>query len=419
MSVRVLHVLHSAHPDVTGGSIRSRYLVETQAALGLVPVVVSSPFQPPCDPASARGVEWVNGVAYHRTFDPTYDHRFMVPRKPLGQRVQKLTALFSFTKRIRSIARAERVDVIHGHSLFYCGMAAALAARSLGRASIYEVRSLIEEGLVQEGGARRNGLLFRSYRSLERLSLAMVDHVVAISEGLRTDLIARGIAQERITVVPNGVDVDQQQPAPPRDPSLLAELGWPPGAFVVGYIGSLLAYESLDVLIGAVAALAPRAPALRLLIVGDGPARDDLMARARELSLADRVQFAGRVRHEEVARYYGAVDLFVLPRVPTRLTNLVTPLKPLEIMARAKPLLASDCGGHRELVVPGENGLLYDAAGEDALARSIRDCAGRREQLESLGRRARAWVARRRSWRDVVGPSLSTYARLAERRAAA
>src|SRR5882762_1920060 len=113
VSIRVLHVTHSAHPDTSGASIRSRYVVETQAALGIEPVVVSSPFQQPADPLQARGVEWLNGIGYHRTFDSRYDNRFMVARKSVAARVRKLTAVLPFARRVRAIARAERVQLIH------------------------------------------------------------------------------------------------------------------------------------------------------------------------------------------------------------------------------------------------------------------------------------------------------------------
>lgn len=413
--MRVLHVCYSAHPDVTGASIRSRYIVETQAALGLQPMVLSSPFQPPADPAEARGVETLNGISYFRCFDPSYDHRFMVAKKSLATRTKKLTALPAFVREVRRIAKRERADVIHGHSLFFCGLATALAGRSLGLPSIYEVRSLIEEGLVEEGGASSRSVIYRAYRALDALSVRLATHVVTISQGLRGDLIDRGIAPERITVVGNGADVAKQTPAGPRDPATLERLGFPADAFVLGYIGTLFAYESLDLLLEAAVKLAPEMPKLRLLVVGNGPVREALIARAEALGLGDRVQFTGAVPHAEVAQYYAAIDLFVVPRRPNRLTDLVTPLKPLEIMARAKPVLASDCGGHRELIVAGENGFLFPVGTPEGLPNAIRDLHARCDELPAFGQRARTWVSEHRSWRTAVQPTVALYERLAGR----
>jgi PEP-CTERM/exosortase A-associated glycosyltransferase len=414
--MRVLHLCHSTYPDTTGASIRSRYLVETQAQLGIEPIVLSSPFQPPADASQARGVESLHGIPYYRCFDPRYDQRFMVARKPLGTRIRKLTAISGFTRFARQIAREQHAKVIHGHSLFFCGLAAVFAARGLGIPSIYEVRSLIEDTLVREGGASEGGVLYRAYRWFDDLATRLADHVVAISDGLRRDLIERGVPASRITVVGNGVDTAAQAPAPPADPALRADLGLPPDAFVVGYIGTLFNYESLEMAIEAVATLRARHPRLRLMIVGTGPARDALVTLSAQRGVQEIVRFVDRVSHEEVGRYYGLVDLFVLPRRSNRLTDLVTPLKPLEIMARAKPVLASDCGGHRELIVAGENGLLYDAGSSAALADALATWQSRSPELTDLGRRARTWVAQHRSWRSAVEPTVGLYDGLVARR---
>src|SRR6266566_7328480 len=125
--LRVLHVLHSGYPDTTGASIRSRYIAETQAALGIEPLVLTSPFQAPVELANAAGVEWLQGIPYYRCFDPRYDDAFMAPGKSLTTRARKLLALLPLARIVRNLARERGVDVIHGHGLFYCGLAAALA----------------------------------------------------------------------------------------------------------------------------------------------------------------------------------------------------------------------------------------------------------------------------------------------------
>lgn len=407
--MRILHVCHSTYPDTTGASIRSRYLAEAQARLGIEPLVMSSPFQPPADPAQVTGVEWVGGIPYYRCFDPSYDHRFMVARKSLATRARKLTAIRSFTASVKRVAQEQHVQLIHGHSLFFCGLSAVFAARALRLPAIYEVRSLIEDTLVREGGASPGGVLYRAYRWFDRLATHLADHVVTLSAGLRKDLIERGVPAERITVIPNGVDVTTQTPAPAPSQELRAQLGFPDDAFILGYIGTLFGYESLEVAVEAVAKLRDRHPQLRLLIVGSGNARDDLVRQAKESGLENRVRFVDRVPHDEIGQYYGLVDLFVLPRKSNRLTDLVTPLKPLEIMARAKPVLASDCGGHRELITHGENGFLYDASSVEKMAEGIAALLARKAELPAFGARAREWVSQHRTWDSVVRPTLPLY----------
>jgi PEP-CTERM/exosortase A-associated glycosyltransferase len=413
--VRALHLLYSAPPDGTGASIRSRYVVETQAKLGIEPIVLSSPFQAPADQRCAQGVEWIGGIPYHRCFNGDGDRQFMAARKPLTKRAGKLFALPGFTRRARQIARATGVDLIHAHSLFFCGLAGALAARSLGLPSVYEIRSLIEEGLVVQGGITTRSPLYRGYRFFEALAVRLATHITTISDGLRADLIDRGVPAQKITVIRNGVDPERQAPAAARSTEALARLGLPPDAFVIGYIGTLFTYESLDLLVAAMARLAAQMPALRVVLVGDGDAAPALRAAVAAHGLERIITFTGRVPHESVGEYYGLVDLFVLPRRSNRLSNLVTPLKPLEIMARGKAVLASDCGGHAELIRDGANGYLFPAGDVEALSRRIHELAQRSTELVSLGGAAREWVTRHRSWELMVAPTVGLYERLVGR----
>ncbi|HYM13120.1 MAG TPA: glycosyltransferase [Bryobacterales bacterium] len=402
--MKVLHVVHNSHPDLTGGAIRTRYLVETQARMGVQPVVLSAPFQPPLDPGQGHGVEWLGGVPYYRSYNGTDPARFMAANKPWWERAAKMGALVSFVRRICRVAREERVDLIHAHSLFFCGLAAIAAGRRLGLPVVYEVRSLIEDGL--ESGGR---LAPFAHRLFQRAACRLASRVVVISEGLREEMVRCGVAASKITVAGNGVDLEAHRPPPERRRETR-------GPFALGYIGTLVSYEGLDLLIDAVALLAAAHPELRLRIVGDGPVRSALEEQTQRLGLEAAVCFLGRVEHGDIAAQYEAIDLFVLPRRPSRLTDAVTPLKPLEIMAHAKPLLAGDCGGHRELIVDGVSGALFHAAGAGALARCIEQMMADREGLARLGRQAREWVCRNRSWETQCGPVIELYEKLLEGR---
>src|SRR5712692_9090049 len=123
--MKVLHVVYNSVPDVTGGAIRTRYLVEAQARLGVRPVVLSAPFQNPAEASQSSGVEHHNGIPYHRCYNGSNTARFMAA-KPWWERAAKLRALIPFARRIREVALAEDVDLIHAHSLFFCGLAAIL-----------------------------------------------------------------------------------------------------------------------------------------------------------------------------------------------------------------------------------------------------------------------------------------------------
>ncbi len=398
--MKILHVVYNSVPDVTGGAIRTRYLVEAQSRLGVRAVVLSAPFQSPADASQPRGVEYCNGIPYYRCYDGSNTARFMAPEKTLWERAVRLRALIPFARRIYEVALEEDIDLIHAHSLFFCGLAAMLAGRRLGVPVVYEVRSLIEEGMEGAGPVSR-----RLYRAFDLLACRLASHVTVISDGLRHEMIRRGVPARKITVAGNGVDVDAHTPDP-RAGHL------PSPEFVLGYIGTLVAYEGLDLLIDAVRILAARRPEVRLLIVGDGSARALLEEQVRRAGIENVVRFAGRVPHEEIGSWYRRIDLFILPRRPNCLTDAVTPLKPLEIMAHGKPLLAGDCGGHRELIRPGINGLIFGSFDAADLAGRIEVLMNDREGLARLGMHAREWVSSHRSWDAQSRPVTDLYQNL-------
>jgi PEP-CTERM/exosortase A-associated glycosyltransferase len=218
---------------------------------------------------------------------------------------------------------------------------------------------------------------------------------------LRSDIVARGIPSAKVTVIPNAVDIEGFELGGQPDPALKARLGLD-GATVVGFIGSFYAYEGLDLLLQALPALLRARPELRVLLVGGGPQDGALKAQAQALGVADKVVFTGRVPHAEVNRYYDLVDVLAYPRHSMRLTELVTPLKPLEAMAQGRLFVASDVGGHKELVRDGETGILFKAGNAEALAAAVLHTLDRHEQWPRLRQQARQFVETERNWRNSV-----------------
>jgi PEP-CTERM/exosortase A-associated glycosyltransferase len=257
--------------------------------------------------------------------------------------------------------------------------------KRLGIPVVYEVRAFWEDAAVDHGTAAEGSLRYRLTRRLETHALRRASHVFTICEGLRCDIVGRGIAPEKITVIPNAVDIDSFEPGGAADHALMADLGLV-GCTVLGYVGSFYAYEGLDLLLAALPGILRSRPDVRVLLVGGGPQDEALRAQARQLDVADKVVFTGRVPHAEVRRYYDLIDLLVYPRHSMRLTELVTPLKPLEAMAQGRLLIASDVGGHKELIRHGETGWLFKAGCDDALAQAAIACS----TCASAGRPARA-----------------------------
>src|SRR5690606_10361069 len=220
-------------------------------------------------------------------------------------------------------------------------------------------------------------LRYRLTRGLENHVVAGADAVMTICRGLRDDLVARGFAAGRIGTMPNGVDLELFGTPLPRDDALAAELGIGDGP-VIGFIGSVYDYEGLDDLIDAMPQLLARHPGARLLLVGGGPMAESLRRRAEASPAAAAIRFVGRVPHAEVDRYYSLCDVMAYPRKASRLTELVTPLKPLEAMAQGKLVAASSVGGHRELIAHGETGILFAPDDPPKCAAALADLLDRR-----------------------------------------
>jgi PEP-CTERM/exosortase A-associated glycosyltransferase len=234
--------------------------------------------------------------------------------------------------------------------------------------------------------------------------------VFTICEGLRSDIVARGIASAKVTVIPNAVDIDGFELGGQADPALKAKLGLD-GAAVLGFIGSFYAYEGLDLLLAAMPALLQQRPDLRVLLVGGGPQDAALKAQAAALGIADKVVFTGRVPHAEVQRYYELIDVLAYPRLPIRLTELVTPLKPLEAMAQGRIFVASNVGGHRELIRHRATGYLCPAGDATALAQGLADALADQDRWPQMRANARRFVEQERTWTASVARYAEVYRR--------
>ncbi len=319
-------------------------------------------------------------------------------------------------RRVLDLHAEAPVSVIHAHSPILCGLPAHAAARHLGVPSVYEIRAFWEDAAEPRGRGRRGSLRYGALRGLEtRLGLS-VDAVVAIGEGIRRDLLARGLPDDRVVVVPHGVDTARFAPRP-RDEALAARHGFR-GKVVVAYLGTLFRFEGVSLLLSALRRLLAVRDDVRGLVVGGGEAEAELHAQHARLGLGDRVVLTGAVPPGEAAGLYALADVVAYPRERHRLTELTTPQKPLEAMSAGKLVVASDVGGMRELIRDGETGLLFRAGStpelEVALLRAVADGDLRRR----TGERARAHVVEHRDWRTVAARYLDVYAAAAERRRA-
>lgn len=400
MTMRALHVLDHSIPLHSGYTFRTAALLREQRALGWETFHLTSPKQGPTQAAE----EEIDGLRFYRTLAGTG----VLAGIPVGREVALMKAL---GQRLEEVARQIKPDIIHAHSPVLNALPALKVGRKLGIPVVYEIRAFWEDAAVDHGSTSEGSLRYRATRSLETRAIQRADHVFTICEGLRADIVARGVPSAKVTVIPNAVNVESFSLASPPDPGLQTKLGLE-GCTVIGFIGSFYAYEGLDLLMAAVPALVQARPDVKVLLVGGGVQEANLRQQALNLGIADKVVFAGRVPHQDVTRYYDLINVLAYPRHPMRLTELVTPLKPLEAMAQGQLFVASDVGGHRELIEHNKTGVLFTAGSADALAQALLDLLNNPTLWPILRANGREFVENVRNWKNSVANYVEPYQQL-------
>jgi PEP-CTERM/exosortase A-associated glycosyltransferase len=398
--LKVLHVLDHSLPVYSGYSFRTQSILRAQVNRGWRPVGLTAPATTRRLARDGSPEETIEGCRYYRTrpvlAGPSFVDTFC----------RRMVAL---DRRLRAVVSIERPDLLHVHSPAFNSLPALRLQRATGIPTVYEMRTLWEEAAVAHGTYRRGSWRYKFMRALEARACRQAREVAVISEGLKEDLVMRGISPGKITVAANGVDVDRfQAPVPDREYSGAWTLD---GKRVVAYIGSFSAYEGLDLLLEAMARLATHRSDVVLLLIGGGRADADLRAHVRRLRLEERVVMPGRIPHDRTPGVYALADILAYPRHAMRLTELVTPLKPLEAMAMARALVASDIGGHRELVQDGRTGLLFRAGDPSALTSALGSLLDDHDLRHALEREASLWVRQTRSWERTTAVYAEVYAR--------
>ena len=395
--MRILHVLDHGLPLHSGYTFRTRAIVTAQQARGLEVACLTGARQG----ATADDPEIIDGITFHRT----------APPPPAPSPLREWREIKALEARLDALVHEWRPDQLHVHSPVLNALAALAVAKRRSLPLLYEIRAFWEDAAVGNGTGREGSPRYRATRALETWAARRADAVAVICEGLRRDLVARGIAADKIIVAPNGVDMSLFGSPLAPDRNLARRLGLQ-GAEVVGFIGSFYDYEGLDDLLAAMPLLLEKRPRAHLLLVGGGPMEESLRAFAEASPARDRIHFAGRVPHHEVDLYYSLIDILAYPRKAMRLTELVTPLKPLEAMAQRKLVVASNVGGHRELIEDGVTGTLFPAGDPAGLAEALDQLFANRPLWDERRDVARRFVERDRNWSSNISGYMPLYQRL-------
>lgn len=398
--MRILHILDHSLPLHSGYTFRTLSILKEQGALGWETFHLTGPRQ-----GNDKALEEdVDGWHFYRT-PPAMG---LTSRLPV---LNQTAVIDRLTQRLSEVAETVKPDILHAHSPVLNAIPALRVGRRMGIPVVYEIRAFWEDAAVDHGTSSEWGIRYRLTRGLESYALRHVDAVTTICEGLRSDILGRGIAPEKVTVIPNAVNIENFGVNASPDPQLAKDLGLG-GKLLLGFIGSFYAYEGLGILLRALPEMLSSNADIRILLVGGGPQEQELKTLAVQLGLEDKVIFTGRVPHDQVQRYYNLINILVYPRLRMRLTDLVTPLKPLEAMAQGRLVVASDVGGHLELIEDGKTGILFEAGTPHALAAKVLNLLARPDLWPDLRAAARNFVETQRTWRGSVARYQNVYGTL-------
>jgi PEP-CTERM/exosortase A-associated glycosyltransferase len=399
--LKVLHVLEYSRPNISGYSLRSDAIIRHQRQVGIeTQQLTSQRYQ---DFTELQ--EEVEGVVYERTQASTS----ILRKIPF---INYLHHINHLSKRIEKAVLANKPDVIQTHSPMFNALAAIKVGKKYNIPVTYEVRALWEDAAVDTGKTKEGSIKYKMIKAIEQSAFEKADAVSCICEGLKADLIKRGIPQEKLFITPNAVDIQNFQPLHERDAELEEKFNLS-GKKVIAFIGTFFKYEGLHYAVDAMHEIVKQRDDIHLVLVGAGNELDNLKKQVKEQNLESFVTFVGRVPFTEVSRYYSLADVMVFPRESIRLTELVTPLKPLESMAQYKPVIASDIGGHKELIEDNKTGFLFPADNASALAAKVIEVIDNKALLEEISEQGLTFVREERNWLNTAKQYLPVYERLA------
>ncbi len=400
---RVLHLVNDALPTTSAGyTIRTHEIVLAQQAAGLDPhVVTRCGFPVTQGTLDGRRLVMLDGIPYHRLLP------WRMPARADQAAALGLELAARLTEQLQP-------SVLHAASNYANAMIALDLGRRYGLPVVYEVRGFWEDTWLSrhpDSEKMASSELYRRNRELETRCMLAADLVVTLGEAMRDEIVARGVPAGKVLIVPNAVSQEFLRPLPDAE-ALRKELGIKPSEHVVGVVSTLVPHEGIGTLLEATQLLRERGLPVRVLIVGDGPDRSALQRQAADLGLGQAAIFTGRVPAAKVREFHALLDVFVVPRTPDRVCQLVTPLKPVEAMASGLCVVTSDVRALAEIIKPDVTGALTISQDPVALADTLELLVCSPDVRRKLGDNAREWVARDRTWAHNAARYRDAYTRL-------
>jgi len=400
---RVLHLVNDALPSASAGyTIRTHEIVVAQKAAGLDPhVVTRCGFPVTQGTLDGRHLVTLDGIPYHRLLP------WRIPTRADHAAAQGFEMAAELTEQLKP-------NVLHAASNYVNAVIALAIGKRHGLPVVYEVRGFWEDTWLSrhpDSEKMAASELYQLNRDLETRCMLAADLVVTLGGAMREEIVARGVPADKVLIVPNAVSEEFLQPLPDAQ-KLRSQLGIKPDEHVIGEVSSLVPHEGIGTLLQATRLLKDRGLPVRALIVGDGPERAALQRQAADLGLGEAAIFTGRVPATKVREFHALLDVFVVPRTPDRVCQLVTPLKPVEAMASGLCVVTSEVKALAEIIKPDVTGALTIPEDPVALADTLELLVGSPDIRRKLGDNAREWVARDRTWARNAARYRDAYARL-------
>lgn len=409
---KVMYCAHSTGEyNSNGYSTRTTGLTTAVTEAGLDLFIAARPGYPWDSKVNKKMPKEKRLIRNYQGVDTYFNPGVSLRNDPLDKFVQIAADIY-----VRE-AMMNRPSVIVSASNHITALPALIAARRLGIPFIYEVRGLWEITAAAGNETWHHSERFELARRIESLVANEADGAFAITEEVRDELVKRGAERGKIEILPNAANIFQYVPLPAERSKVVEKKK--KGEFLLGYAGSLVDYEGLDLLISAVAALPESLSHVGALIVGDGSVLPALKQQVTDLGLQERVRFTGRVPNEQINDYLAIFDAVVCPRKSNIVTELVSPLKPIEAMAAGRPVVGSNVSPIATLLdTDSTRGLLFDADDVRSLSEAITQLAIEPKTAQDMGRRARKWTVENRTWPIVAETFVSQISSVQHRKPA-
>lgn len=406
---KTAYCLHNSLPFAQGGyAMRSHSLAEAIVSEGRELVAIARPGFPSDGhkpSQSPMGCETTDEIDYY------FENSF-------GRKGRAYAYIAESADYFEKMIRTHEISTVHAATNFWTALPAAIAAQRLAIPFIYEVRSFWTDtrearlpGFSKTPQAKRDDML-------ETIVLAMADEIITLNAAMHEKLVALGSDPKRISIVPNCVDAMKFVPQP-RDLDLAKQYRIGEQDIVIGYMGAMLGYEGLDLLVDAAAPLIRANSDIKLVLVGadaqklndPGSIEFGLRRQIERLQLGDNVILSDRVPPAIAREFYNLFDICAYPRRGFEVCERVSPLKPLEAMAAGKTVIASDVGGLLDMVSHESTGLVFGRENVSALRAALDRAIDDNVLRQQLGESARMFVASERNWKDAAKAVVTVYER--------